>query len=262
LISPAEEERLEEEIERIRRGAERRVDASSWEAADALRERVVAGLSEKQDAIKWAEESLSRYASAAQTGAGTQAQAEAQAELGKALERLAATGLLASAPADLQRMMSAGTLPAGGDALRELVASLAEYLGAADARIGELGRLGGSFGRFDPAEFPLSSAGAGPDGDGPPGRGGINRGRADAALMWGRESLPLDRFKAQPLPPGAPRSADDWAPIVQLPGAPEEAAQLSAQAAARQYAATAGQGAWRRSLAPRHQSAVKKYFER
>ena len=43
LITPVEEKRLEEEIERIRRGAEERVDASSWEAADALREQVVGG---------------------------------------------------------------------------------------------------------------------------------------------------------------------------------------------------------------------------
>ena len=44
LITPDEEKKLDEEIERIRRGAEERVDASSWEAADALRERVVAGV--------------------------------------------------------------------------------------------------------------------------------------------------------------------------------------------------------------------------
>jgi hypothetical protein len=35
-----------------------------------------------------------------------------------------------------------------------------------------------------------------------------------------------------------------------------------ASAAARQYEAGAGQSAWRRTLAPRHQSAVKKYFEK
>jgi hypothetical protein len=35
---------------------------------------------------------------------------------------------------------------------------------------------------------------------------------------------------------------------------------VSAQGAARDYAAAAGQAAWRRSLAPRHQTAGKKYF--
>jgi hypothetical protein len=47
-----------------------------------------------------------------------------------------------------------------------------------------------------------------------------------------------------------------------LPGSPQESATLSGQSDARQYSATAGQGAWRRSLAPRHQTAVKKYFDK
>jgi hypothetical protein len=45
-----------------------------------------------------------------------------------------------------------------------------------------------------------------------------------------------------------------------MPGAPQANPEISSAAAARQYAATAGQTAWRRTLAPRHQSAVKKYF--
>ena len=94
-----------------------------------------------------------------------------------------------------------------------------------------------------------------------PGRGGINRGRADAELTYGGESLPAERFKAQALPPGYVRSPDDWAPIVNLPGAPNVAPEASGRAAARAYAEDAGQAAWRRTLAPRHQRAVKQYFQ-
>jgi hypothetical protein len=74
--------------------------------------------------------------------------------------------------------------------------------------------------------------------------------------------LPADRFKSQPLPPGNARRPDDWTPVVVLPGAPQEAPELSASSGARSYAAAAGQAAWRRTLAPRHQSAVKKYFDK
>jgi hypothetical protein len=263
LMTPAEEQRLEEEIERIRRGARDRVDASSWEAADALRDKVAAGLSEKQDAVKWAQESLARLNAAAQGGATAESTSAAQtAELTKALERLARSGLLAGAPADLQRWLEGGKLPADAASLGELTASLSAYLAGKDGSFGELAGLGKGFGRFDPSEFPLESDGSAPDGDGEPGRGGVNRGRADAALTWGKETSPFDRFKGQALPPGAPRSPDDWAPLAVLPGAPQEAAQRSAASASRQYAATSGQTAWRRSLAPRHQSAVKKYFEK
>jgi hypothetical protein len=90
----------------------------------------------------------------------------------------------------------------------------------------------------------------------------VNRGRGDAQLTWGEETTPFDRFKAQPLPPGAPRSPDDWAPVVELPGAPAESARPGTPSQTRTYAADAGQSAWRRTLAPRHQSAVKKYFEK
>jgi len=263
LITAGEEKRLEEEIERLRRGADERVDASTWEAADALREQVALGVSEKQNAAKWAQESLARYAAASQRSAdaGSISQAHA-AELTRALERLAQSGLLAGAPADLQRLLKSGKLPADQASLRELMASLSKYLAETGGRFGGLGRMGREFGRFDPSEFPLDSSQSAPDGDGDPGRGDINRGRADAPLTWGKESLPFDRFKAEALPAGAARSPDDWAPVVELPGAPGESPALSASSTARRYAAVAGQTAWRRTLAPRHQSAVKRYFEK
>ena len=263
LITPAEEKTLEDEIERIRRGAEARVDASSWEAADAMRDKVAAGVAEKQNALSWAEESLARYAAAA--GAGPSADAVSQAhagELMKALERLGRSGLLAGASTDVQGLLKGGKLPADPAALRGLLESLSRHLSETKGKFGGLSRLGKEFGRFDPSEFPLDSAQSSPDGDGRPGSGGINRGRADASLTWGKESLPYDRFKAGALPPGAARSPDDWAPVAELPGTPSEAPGASAPSAARQYAAVAGQSAWRRTLAPRHQSAVKKYFEK
>jgi hypothetical protein len=262
LITPEEEKKLEEELDRIRRGAKERVDASSWEAADALREKVVAGLSEKQDAVKWAEESLARFAAAGQAGASPDASARANtAELSAALEKLARSGLLAGAPADLQAALKGGKLPTDPEALRRLAASLSAHLAATKGRLGGVARLGKEFGRFDPSEFPLDSDQAAASGE-TPGRGGVTRGRADAELTWGKETVPFDRFKASALPPGAARSPDDWAPVVELPGAPRESAGASAPSAARQYAAAPGQTAWRRTLAPRHQSAVKKYFEK
>jgi hypothetical protein len=263
LITAAEEKRLEEEIERIRKSAEERVDASSWEAADALRGRVAAGVFEKENALNWAEESVARYAAAAEAGGNADAVSQAHAaELTKALERLGQSGLLAGAPADVQRLLQSGKLPADPASLRALLGSLSKHLGETRGRFGTLAKLGKEFGRFDPSEFPLDSSQSSPDGDGRPGNGGVNRGRADAPLTWGKESLPFARFKPDALPPGAARSPDDWAPVVELPGTPRESPGQSAPSAARQYAAAAGQSAWRRTLAPRHQSAVKKYFEK
>ena len=260
LITPEEEQRLEEQIERIRKSAEERVDPASWEAADALREQVVASLTEKQEAVKWAQESLARLSATADgLGSGESLSNAQTAELTKALEKLARTGLLAGAPDQLRGMLQAGKMPTDPKALRALAASLGKYLGETNGKFANAAGLGKAFGRFDPTEFATGS-GESPDGEGLPGRGGVNRGRADADLTWGQETTPFDRFKSKPLPPGAARSPDDWAPVVSLPGAPQTSPTTSAQAAAREYAAAAGQTAWRRSLAPRHQSAVKKYF--
>jgi hypothetical protein len=223
LITPAEEKTLEEEIERIRRSAQERVDASSWEAADALREKVAAGLSEKQNALKWAEESLARYAAAAEAGTSGESASDADlAELTNALQKLAQSGLLAGAPAGLQGRLRGGKLPTDRASLRELIGDMSKYLKEIDGRFAGLAKPGKEFGKFDPSEFPLESGDSSLNGDGDPGRGGINRGRGDAPLTYGKETMPFDRFKSEALPPGAPRSPDDWAPVVELPGAQKE----------------------------------------
>jgi hypothetical protein len=259
LVTPEEEKQLQQEIERVRNAARERMDASAWEAADAVREKMTANAAAKHDAASWAQEALAQYSAAGGLD-GSPDSASAKSELSRALEALARSGALAGAPMDIQKMIASGTLPGDAASLGKLAASLAQYLGDVNGRLGELSDFGGRGSRFDPAEFAAAGENAAAGGN-RPGRGGITRGRADAQLTYGQESLPTDRFKAQALPPGYVRSPDDWAPIVNMPGAPNVAPEVSGRAAARAYAEDAGQAAWRRTLAPRHQSAVKKYFK-
>ncbi|HEX4998832.1 MAG TPA: hypothetical protein VFY29_11440 [Terriglobia bacterium] len=269
LVTPEEEKKLEEEIERLRKGAMERIDSSTWEAADALQEKMVADLSAKQDALRWAEESLFRYADAAQGGASP---SEAQDdELAKAIQKLAENGMLGGLTPELERLLGGKeaiasgefNLPSDARSRERLAESLSELLGRQSGRLGDLARLGREFSRFDPDDFPLDSdSGSGEKVEGMPGNGGVDRGRGDAELTWGQESQPFDKFKAQSLPPGAMANPDDWAPIAALPGAPKAAPENGPAAAPRDYASGAGQAAWRRTLAPRHYSAVKNYFEK
>ena len=259
LVTAEEEKQLEEEIERVRNAARERMDASAWEAADAVKEKMAANAAAKQDAAKWAQEALARYSAAG--GLDASADASAKAELSKALEALARSGALAGAPMDIQKMIASGKLPTDAASLEKLAASLSQYLGDVQGRLGELRGFGGRGSRFDPTEFAAAGEGEDAAGGNRPGRGGVSRGRADAELTYGQESQPADKFKAQALPPGYVRSPDDWAPIVNMPGAPNVAPEVGGRAAARAYAEDAGQAAWRRTLAPRHQSAVKKYFK-
>jgi len=268
LVTPDEDKEFQEEIDRIRKDARERLDASSWEASDSVREKFASTISEKQDAVKWASDSLSKLAA---SGASSDAGAALQAsELGTAIDKLARAGLLANAPADLQKMLGGKDAIAGGkaqlpgdpQALRRLAASLSNYLQGQGNSLSGIRRLSAEAGRFDPSEFSGFSNERSPDGDGDPGSGGVNRGRADAELTYGEETWPYDRFKSLPLPPGAYRSPDDWSPVAVLPGAPTASPELSVSSAAIEYAGVAGQSAWRRTLAPRHYSAVKKYFEK
>jgi hypothetical protein len=262
LVTPEEEDLLEEEIARVREAARQRMDASAWEAADVVKEKIAASAAAKEDAARWAEEAMGAYAAAVAGGLDPASDAARgpQAELSRALDALAKSGLLAGAPADLQKLLGPGsTLPLDSAALNKLASSLASYLGNARATLAGLRSGEGMPGRFDPSEFAVAANGG--DENGTPGRGGVNRGRADAELTYGQESQPADRFKPQALPPGFVRSPDDWAPVVSLPGAPTVAPELNGRSAARVYRDDAGQAAWRRTLAPRHQSAVKKYFQ-
>jgi hypothetical protein len=266
LITQTEEKELQAEIERIRKDSLEKVDASTWEASDSMREKFAAKISEKQDAMKWAADVLSQFSKA---GESTSANAEEKAgELGAAIDKLAQAGMLANAPEELQKMLGGKEAIAGGktqlpkdaQSLKKLAASLADYLKERAAKCTAIGKREGAA-QLDPSEFGALSEERGPDGDGLPGSGGIDRGRADATLTFGKETQGSDRFKPQALPPGSFRSADDWTPISILPGAPKVAPELSGASSGMQYTGAAGQGAWRRSLAPRHYSAVKKYFD-
>ena len=106
-------------------------------------------------------------------------------------EKLAQSGVLNGVSPELLAMLKAGELPADAATLAQLTAALSGELASANARMGQLAELGEGFGRFDPADFPIGS-GKGMDGDGPPGRGGITRGRGDAAPRPGR-ARPLRR---------------------------------------------------------------------
>jgi hypothetical protein len=267
VITPNEDKEFQDEIERIRKDASEKLDASSWEASDAMREKFAAKVAEKRDAMKWAADSLSNFAAAGDSDASmTKALA---GELGTAIDKLSQAGLLANAPGDLQKLLGGKDAIAGGKtqlpkdaaSLRKLAASLSKYLSGRSGELATIGKLGKEAGRFDPTEFPLFSDERGPDADGDPGSGGINRGRADADLTWGKESAMTDRFKSVPLPPGSYRSPDDWTPLAVLPGAPKESPEPSLASSGVQYAGVTGQAAVRRTLAPRHYSAVKKYFE-
>jgi len=97
-----------------------------------------------------------------------------------------------------------------------------------------------------------------------PGRGGVSRGRADAAMTWTEGSSEEGaKFKEQVLPAGSLAALKESMTIgvtVEAPTVEEGLAPVSGDVLGQ---AEAGGGeAFRRTILPRHKGAVKRYFER
>jgi hypothetical protein len=93
-----------------------------------------------------------------------------------------------------------------------------------------------------------------------PGSGGVNRGRGDAPMAWGKGTEgETDRFQVKPLTPGSepdPRRSTLLGVSASEPDVKPELEGSSRVDAA----ASPGSVAWRRRLAPRHREAVKAFF--
>ncbi len=105
---------------------------------------------------------------------------------------------------------------------------------------------------------------SGKDGDGDPGSGGINRGRGDAEMKYGPKTREGGtEFKDTPLPPGEVVDPSDSITIGESVGAPTVDNEAGPSAAGALSGASADEGsANTRVILPRHQGAVRRYFER
>ncbi len=100
--------------------------------------------------------------------------------------------------------------------------------------------------------------------NGRPGRGGINRGRGDAAMTW-TEGTDAEgaKFKEQVLPPASLAALKDSKLVAISTGTPEagKAGSDGGKGALKGAAAGAG-AAHTHTILPRHRGAVGRYFER
>ena len=96
-----------------------------------------------------------------------------------------------------------------------------------------------------------------------PGKGGVGRGRGDAAMSWTEGSDENNaKFKEKALPPGAVAGLQDSQLIGLSASAPEvQKGNLAAHGALNSSAAGGG-SAYTQTVLPKHKGAVKKYFDR
>ena len=288
----SEEELLnEEESQEFREEIEKMIDSpgesleSRWEAIDSLKEKVAAEVQETYDALAGAERAASW---------GSKEQVE------RSLLSLSQKGLLGDAPRELaQALGQAGeaglSKPPSLDDPKTLQAARAYMKQLAKAKCSRLARSGmvrsgKPGGKANLDDFKVtkrpggglpcgsgSCAGEGcqvclgngfdptpkPDGDGKPGRGGINRGRGDAPMIWGDESdVQKVKFTARELP-SVTIGPDEEMPVIGIsiiqpeetePGAPSASGRVT------DFERASGGELWQRRISPRHRPLVRKYF--
>ncbi|MCI0665427.1 MAG: hypothetical protein L0220_30575 [Acidobacteria bacterium] len=95
-----------------------------------------------------------------------------------------------------------------------------------------------------------------------PGKGGVNRGRADAAMTWTDGTSERDaKFKEKELPPSAIGGLKD-SQLVGISASEPGVENTIAAHGALNDAAKGGGSAYTQTIFPRHRGAVKRYFER
>lgn len=94
-----------------------------------------------------------------------------------------------------------------------------------------------------------------------PGNGGINRGRGDAPMLWGKETEGrTDQFEAKALPPSSELDLQNNQ-MIGLSASTPKAKPEAESGGNVNVEGSAGKTSWRRRLAPHHRDAVKNYFQ-
>jgi hypothetical protein len=287
-----DEQQTEELREEIAKLAEETRDAplthEKWETVDALEQRMRLKLDES---LAQADQAAAAVAVLAEAAAGEldslspERREQLEQEVLEALQKLQQSGSLKGAPKALQdalqRLSKNGAspqrLPENAGERSEMLDDLQQFLKQEQRKLAEArkkcqghchgeGKEGGECqscgaecaGGLCSECQGLSSR----DGDGRPGRGGINRGRADAEMSWGEES---DRqgakFKETVLPPGFQEDPQDDVRGVSLAPPETDPASAAPRSAARQIEAASGRETWDRRLRPRHREVVRQYFD-
>jgi hypothetical protein len=95
------------------------------------------------------------------------------------------------------------------------------------------------------------------------GKGGVDRGRGDAAMTWTDGSSEKDaRFKENVLPPSSVAGLNDSQLVGLSASAPTVSTSGVAAHGALNSAASGGGSAYTQTILPRHRGAVRRYFDR
>ena len=291
ILDEEEEQQLREEIEKLAEETEESpLTHESWETVDALEQRLRMQMAES---VAMAEQAASAADLLADVASGDaeaislERMSELEGDVLEMLERMQRSGTMPDATSPemrelLQRLMQNGNstrLPQEGAGRAQMLSELREMLQREAQRLAEARgqcqsgqcngegegqcRQCGASGQCNGSGLCSSCAGGASqrDGDGRPGRGGINRGRGDAEMSWGDESDAQGaKFAETVLPPGFSEEPTDDVLGLSLAPPEEDPAASAPRSASRSDGPTGGQETWDRRLRPRHRDVVRQYF--
>jgi len=278
FLEPEELEAVREELERIEE-RENESDTAAWEAVDAVDERIASRVQSAADALAWTME-------AAEALSETPTDTVSREELEAALSRLAETGALTdvarqlgggagggmslpSDPGELARALrqlddslckSAGKLCKSasgcrGSSAQQALRDLAEYV---DSRMSNRPGMPDLY--LAEGDGQGQCQGEGPPGGNRPGTGGINRGRGDAPMLWGKPTEEEGAaFTSHELPQGEIDPAHSTTVAVRY-ATPEVTGDRAGGASGAAAGEGVGEASGGTRLSPARREIVKRYF--
>jgi hypothetical protein len=292
IIEVAKAEALEQKLDQLGQEASGEDPAKTWEALDHLNDAVEKAAKEAAEAANARQGRLARAEALAEglTAGGDQLDSKTMTEAMRTLGEMAREAvkeneLLAGdlSPETLEAIKS-GSLKA--EHLKDLSKALSQSKSALNQKLSKLSESSrlGQFGRINPNSLKGGAQANRRDNSGLArflkenaekmsvdeatlqwctGKGGVDRGRGDAAMTWTDGSSEKDaRFKEKVLPPSSVAGLNDSQLVGLSASAPTAETSGVAAHGALNSAASGGGSAYTQTILPRHRGAVKRYFDR
>ncbi|HKQ89273.1 MAG TPA: hypothetical protein VJZ77_01225 [Blastocatellia bacterium] len=292
VIEEAKAEALEQMLDQLGREASGEDPAKTWEALDHLNDAVEKAAKEAAETANARQERLARAEALAEglTAGADQLDSKTMTEAMRTLGEMAREAVKENeslagdlSPETLEAIKS-GLLKA--EQLKDLSKALSQGKSALNQKLSKLSQSGqfGQLERINPNSLKGGAQANRRDNSGLArflkenaekmsvdeatlqwygGKGGLDRGRGDAAMTWTDGSGEKDaRFKEKILPPSSVAGLNDSQLVGLSASAPTVDTGGVAAHGALNSAASSGGSAYTQTILPRHRGAVRRYFDR
>jgi len=289
VIEEAKAEALEQKLDQLGQEASGEDPAKTWEALDHLNDAVEKAAKEAAEAASARRERLARAEALAEglMAGGDQLDSKTMTEAMRTLGEMTREAVKENeslagdlSPETLEAIKS-GSLKA--EHLKDLSKALSQNKSALNQKLSKLSKSG-QVGRINPNALKGGAQANRRDNSGLArflkenaekmsvdeatlkwcdGKGGVDRGRGDAAMTWTDGSNEKDaRFKEKVLPPSSVTGLNDSQLVGLSASAPTADTSGVAAHGALNSAASGGGSAYTQTILPRHRGAVRRYFDR